>query len=332
MIRFRLKAFSLATTVVALAAATASAGDLGLVKNGDVEAPTLFGPFPTDHPNGYPDRWHHSNEAAWSNGTTDPFVSATHSLFIPDDNADGMANIDNEHRSFALPIPGVGTPGRTMVVSWNWNWDITSAAGDKFSATFRTSIQPVVPGFLDLLGTGADIRDHVFRTDGSATSGGFQFFTANIPLLPAERSFDIIFASGDEIVPASETGVMFVDDIRADIVIVPVLTADFDGDGDVDGDDLETWQLQFGEGPGADADDDGDSDGADFLAWQRQLVSGPQGGSATAAVPEPSIFALAAMAALPMGVVRARRRARNAAAKFTTAEPSQRRFGATTPS
>ncbi len=44
--------------------------------------------------------------------------------------------------------------------------------------------------------------------------------------------------------------------------------ADFDNDGDVDGNDLAQWEDNFG----ADADSDGDTDGADFLAWQRQFT------------------------------------------------------------
>jgi fibronectin-binding autotransporter adhesin len=69
------------------------------------------------------------------------------------------------------------------------------------------------------------------------------------------------------------------------------LTADFDGDGDVDGDDLAEWRNDFGAGNGSDADGDNDSDGHDFLAWQRQLGSVPAV-AATAVVPEPGAFLL----------------------------------------
>ncbi len=48
--------------------------------------------------------------------------------------------------------------------------------------------------------------------------------------------------------------------------------ADFDNDGDVDGNDLAQWEDNFGADANADADSDGDSDGADFLAWQRQFT------------------------------------------------------------
>ena len=56
--------------------------------------------------------------------------------------------------------------------------------------------------------------------------------------------------------------------------ITPGLNADFDFDGDVDSDDLGTWQTGFGTSSGAnmnegDADGDTDVDLADLMAWQR---------------------------------------------------------------
>jgi hypothetical protein len=73
--------------------------------------------------------------------------------------------------------------------------------------------------------------------------------------------------------------------------------ADFDEDGDVDGDDLDVWTASFGVNDGADADDDGDSDGADFLAWQQQNGSVPVVPSA-GAVPEPGTLELLALAGI----------------------------------
>jgi hypothetical protein len=78
--------------------------------------------------------------------------------------------------------------------------------------------------------------------------------------------------------------------------IEQTLGADFDGDNDVDVDDLAQWRGDFGEstGGGSDADNDGDSDGADFLAWQREFGM-TSAVPATAPVPEPSVFMLAAL-------------------------------------
>jgi hypothetical protein len=87
----------------------------------------------------------------------------------------------------------------------------------------------------------------------------------------------------------------------------PVLAADFDGDGDVDGDDFLLWQGGFGTPSGAlkedgDADDDGDVDGDDFLVWQSEFGSGEGAGSA--AVPEPAAIALLVACALTWAVYR----------------------------
>ena len=72
---------------------------------------------------------------------------------------------------------------------------------------------------------------------------------------------------------------------------ITTLAADFDSDGDVDGDDFLVWQTGFGMASRAqkadgDYDNDGDVDGADFLGWQAEFGSG--GGSASGIVPEPA--------------------------------------------
>jgi hypothetical protein len=67
-----------------------------------------------------------------------------------------------------------------------------------------------------------------------------------------------------------------------------IFEGDFNGDGLVDGADLEQWKGDFGPADdGSDADGDGDSDGADFLAWQRNLGM-TSATLASTSVPEPS--------------------------------------------
>jgi hypothetical protein len=86
---------------------------------------------------------------------------------------------------------------------------------------------------------------------------------------------------------------------------VRYLAADFvnDQDGDlklegrVTGVDLGAWLTAYGTTAAGDADADGDSDGQDFLVWQRELDE-PVPVIVTAAVPEPTIAALAAVAVL----------------------------------
>ena len=80
---------------------------------------------------------------------------------------------------------------------------------------------------------------------------------------------------------------------RPSSVIEP--SADYNGDGAVDGDDLGWWQTAFELGnhliwPGADGD--GDADGAEFLLWQQQVGRRAPGPAASAAVPEPLSLAL----------------------------------------
>jgi len=74
---------------------------------------------------------------------------------------------------------------------------------------------------------------------------------------------------------------------------------DFNGDGIVDGTDLDVWSGGFGTTSGAefsngDADGDGDVDGADFLRWQQNLGMGVSSIVADSAVPEPTSVTLIA--------------------------------------
>jgi len=83
-----------------------------------------------------------------------------------------------------------------------------------------------------------------------------------------------------------------LEDIGWSVISVPAFSADFDGDGDVDGNDLndpvDGWEARFGINLGS----------SDFLDWQRQLGSGVPLSSATQAVPEPSTILLSALASL----------------------------------
>lgn len=90
------------------------------------------------------------------------------------------------------------------------------------------------------------------------------------------------------------------------IVTDQLLSGDFDGDGDVDGDDLSRWQTGYGTSEGAefsqgDADGNGVVDGSDFLIWQRNFgrtAQDPMPEAAHPPVPEPGSSVL-----LMLGVI-----------------------------
>jgi hypothetical protein len=87
----------------------------------------------------------------------------------------------------------------------------------------------------------------------------------------------------------------------------PLLEADFNGDGAVNGLDLARWEGAFGVDGSADATGDGVSAGEDFLVWQRQVGTS----SATIAlqsIPEPTAASLMGSVAAIWGVARRRRR------------------------
>jgi hypothetical protein len=75
------------------------------------------------------------------------------------------------------------------------------------------------------------------------------------------------------------------DNVRLDAS--PLAAADFDADGDVDGNDLTLWQGAYGVNATADTDGDSDSDGRDFLTWQRQYTGTLSPFATLHAVPEP---------------------------------------------
>ncbi len=90
----------------------------------------------------------------------------------------------------------------------------------------------------------------------------------------------------------------------------PVMQADFDGDGDVDGNDFLAWQRGLGKTNAQLSDGDGNGDGvvdgADLAAWRTAF--GSQGAAAAVgAVPEPATAGLALAAIGALAAARSRR-------------------------
>ncbi|MCC6491563.1 MAG: hypothetical protein IT424_00915 [Pirellulales bacterium] len=95
------------------------------------------------------------------------------------------------------------------------------------------------------------------------------------------------------------------------------LDGDYDGDSDVDGDDLVVWENQFGilpvpAAPNADGNGNGAVDGGDFLVWQNNFGA-PGAAGAASAIPEPTAAVLLASGLAMMARVHVRKRTRLAA-------------------
>lgn len=96
-----------------------------------------------------------------------------------------------------------------------------------------------------------------------------------------------------------------IENLNVDQYLTINFPGDFDGDHDVDADDLAQWEADYGVNGDSDSFLDGNSDGFDFLAWQRQFGKGVVSPLAAAnVVPEPTSAWLLLVAA----VVTCRRR------------------------
>ena len=165
--------------------------------------------------------------------------------------------------------------------------------------------------------------EYLLSIDGKSFDDGMLLLNATGPdgsfdnTMAYERSGNDFLILGLDMISSAEAGqgslvdledtsfsfafVDFVDELQAPIS----LTADFDGDGDVDADDLAQWQGDYGVNGNSDANGDGNSDGADYLAWQQQFTAAAAS-SGLSVVPEPSVLVLA-IVALNSGLVIRRR-------------------------
>lgn len=127
-------------------------------------------------------------------------------------------------------------------------------------------------------------------------------------VVPTDGFFADVRVSTNLFIPPSP---LFAGQVLFDKLTINRITADFDDDGDVDGDDLTIWTGNVGPTAAADANADGVTDGADFLAWQREFGLGvvpPASNVAVSAVPEPGSVALATIGVAILSMSRASRR------------------------
>jgi hypothetical protein len=172
--------------------------------------------------------------------------------------------------------PGA-SPGTTHVLgdlTMNAGSILVELAGDGAGAFDRVIVDDALAagGTLSvvLLGGYAPEEGSTFDLFDFASASGT--FTLDLPNLAAGLAWD-----ASELMTTGELSVVEA-------------TADFDGDGDVDGADFLSWQSGYGaagpnlEGQG-DANGDGAIDALDLAAWQSQYLAMPSG---AVGVPEPT--------------------------------------------
>jgi beta-glucanase (GH16 family) len=169
---------------------------------------------------------------------------------------------------------------------------------DSISGTANT-VQMKIEFYNDFggkAGTSAMLQTQTLTiANGSSPNNVWNDFdlTATAPANAVEARMSLIFTQ-----PSNQGGAVHLDNAKF-INVNLAAAADFNLDGEVNGEDLAMWQLGYGTSSGADrengdADGDGDVDGRDYLAWQRQVTAN-EPLSATASVPEPSTAWAAAM-------------------------------------
>ena len=139
------------------------------------------------------------------------------------------------------------------------------------------------------------LGESLMPLDISTTGDGLSFSTTGIAV-PGTVYVRPIVSYDNVLTTATESGVFIFDASMTELAPTPMGDADFDGDGDVDGNDFLIWQRGFGTGTTmaqGDANNSGTVDGADLAVWQGQYgVSGGPLAATTGAVPEPSAFLL----------------------------------------
>lgn len=137
-----------------------------------------------------------------------------------------------------------------------------------------------------------------FHADFNAFSAAPIFANDGLPTNTAlgPASFDV---SSITLIPS--TGVVTSSVVTSLTLTALPPSANFDGNENVDADDLARWKAGYGVGNArgqGDADVDGDVDGGDFLIWQRQLGTSPPSVGAAVATPEPAGAVLMVLAAM----------------------------------
>lgn len=170
---------------------------------------------------------------------------------------------------------------------------VTQDFGNPGNATFVTGVvydDMNANGFYDIGEGRSGVRVDV---DGSAffavtsDSGGY-----SVPV-DGSGTYDVLFDTAGYAPFATSITSTSGENVKVDYIL-DFLSADFEEDGDVDGNDLAIYETSYATNANGDANGDGLTNGLDFLIWQQQYT-GDLSSSTLAAVPEPGTLCLAAV-------------------------------------
>jgi hypothetical protein len=210
---------------------------------------------------------------------------------------DGIVNYSGTRLNNLLlqidPTTGRGTIRNTSATTVNIDGYAISSTASLTPGTWTSLDDQNAAGgdWLEMLNPSAALIGEV-KTLGSTTlapSASFDLGTIFNPASARNLSFE--FLQAGELVATVGA-----------VVYEAAGDADFDNDGDVDGNDFLRWQRGVGTNSGAtnaqgDANGDGAVNGADLALWRSRFgMSSAQ--AAVAAVPEPASLALAALCVL----------------------------------
>jgi autotransporter-associated beta strand protein len=150
--------------------------------------------------------------------------------------------------------------------------------------------QAQLSGELDVLYTEGNSIPVGSIIDILLASGGLTgtFTSIAMPLSPPGSNWQLTYTDST----------VSLERLSDSIVPVSAGAADFNGDGVVDGADLEVWRGRFGTEVPVTADQRLDFGGHDFLLWQQSLGTGAQPAPASASIPEPTGVLIVAVGAL----------------------------------
>jgi hypothetical protein len=271
------------------------------------------------------DRWNVFFNQIALDGTESDLLSVTFGPVTLDD-ADGQLNADDDVVIFGLAGVPRAVPTMTLEVDPSnglvrfrndasapislTGYEITSAAGSINLAGWNSladqNLNPV---------DGPDAGVELGNSPGEswAEAAGSSAFAMQEGFLLGSTTVD---AGGSLSIGSAYSAAIDARDLVAnlrknDSTIVPLeveyldvaIPGDFNGDQDVDGDDLDIWKLDYGsmsaDPLSGDADGDADADGQDFLMWQHN-VSTSAVNAASISIPEPGAWAILVTTLLPL--------------------------------